>query len=111
MPDNNSFLSEGTAIGYQNPVTPVVELDSEMLGIDPDTGLQLSREFVIPQNSISGQSDTDGMVPVLAAILKEIQIIRMLLEAGAVPGTLDETQDLGDNFEIDSPDTENIEES
>ena len=110
MPGNTQNPTiPGTAVGFQNPSVPSLELDSEVVATDPVTGLQVTREYVVNENSISGQSDQDAVVPILAELLKEVQRIRTLLEAGAVPGTLDETADMGDQVESDSGDIESEE--
>lgn len=104
MPNNTTVSNPGTPVEYQNPTAPVSELDSEVISTDINTSLPVTREYVVPVSSISGQSGLDSLLPILAEILSELRKIRFLTEAGMVPGTLDDQDDLGDNF--DNPDVE-----
>lgn len=90
MPQNTTNTNTGVEVGYQNPGTVSLALDGEVVGPDPVTGAQLTREFVIPVQSISGQSSLEVIVPLLAKMLLELGRIRLLLEAGAVPGIYEE---------------------
>jgi hypothetical protein len=82
-------------------------LDSEVVGTDPTTLTPLTREFVIPVESISGQSSLELIVVLLSKILVEIKALRLLTEAGASPEAVDEMEEL---FTSEEPETE-LEES
>ncbi len=94
MPQNTTNTSPGVPVEFQNPTAPVVELDSEFSNIDPVTGLPIVREFVIPVDSISGQTSEEVIVPILNKILAELRAIRFLTEAGATPEVVDEVDDI-----------------
>jgi|SRR5208282_1080970 len=104
MPQNTTNSNLGTEVGYQNPGTVNLVLDSEVQGVDPVTGAQLTREFVVPVESISGQSSLELLVPLMASAVRELRLIRLLLEAGAVPG--DVAVDDEDVQTADEPETE-----
>ncbi len=90
MPQNTQSGQLGTEVGYQNPNTVNLVLDSEVVGPDPVTGSQLTREFVIPEESISGQSSIEVIIPILAKILLELGRIRLIMEAEAAPHIVEE---------------------
>jgi|SRR5208282_2347261 len=107
MPGNTTNTNLGIPIEYQNPGVVNAVLDSEVIGTDNTTGAQLSREFVIPTNSISGQTAIEVLVPIMARMLVELRAIRNLLEAGALPDVIDDLEDINTS---DEPETE-VEES
>jgi hypothetical protein len=91
MPQNTQPGALGTQVGYQNPGTTNLTLDAEVVGTDPVvTTAQLTREFVIPVESISGHSPSSQLVELLGQLVSEIKRIRFLMEAEAVPGLADE---------------------
>ena len=94
MPSNTTNPNPGTEVGYQNPATVDLALDSEVIGTDPVSGAQLTREFVVPMESISGQSSLEVLVPILKAMLVELRAIRLLTEAGAHPDVVQEMDEM-----------------
>lgn len=110
MPQNTQPGAAGVPIEFQNPTTPALVLDSESAGVDATTGLPLEREVVIPTDSVSGQTAAEILLPILRAMLTELKAIRMLTEAGAVPGTSDISDEVGDVFGDDEPESD-MEES
>ena len=104
MPQNTTNPNPGIEVGYQNPASVTLALDAEVSGTDPVTGTQLTREFVVPVESISGQSSLEVIVPILAKILTELRAVRLLMEAGAAPDIVDEVDDIltSDEFETET---------
>jgi hypothetical protein len=96
MPQNTQPGNLGTEVGYQNPATANIGLvlDAEVVGPDPVTGTQLTREVVIPADSISGQTSAEVVIPLLAKMFLELRAIRLLLESGATPEAIDEIEDV-----------------
>lgn len=77
-------------VNYQNPGTVNLVLDSETIGTDATTGQPLVREFVIPQESVSGSDALGRMADLLEKIVDELKSIRILLETDQPPGIWDE---------------------
>ena len=104
MPSNTqSPTIPGVPIEFQNPTTPVLVLDSEVSGTDISTGLPLTREFVVPIESISGQTSEEVITHLLTRILVELRMMRQIMEAEAVPHIVDEPEDI---LPSDEPETE-----
>jgi len=97
MPSNTTVPNLGTELGYQNPGTVNAALDAEVVGPDPVTGTQLTREFVIPVESVSGQSPETQMLELLGLILSELKKIKALLQVDQVPEGLGMVDELADN--------------
>lgn len=106
MPQNIQPGVVGVPIEFQNPTTPALVLDSESCGIDPVTGLPLEREFVIPVDSVSGQTSAEVLLPVLKEMLIELKAIHNFMEAGAVPGIADVSNEVGDVFGDEEPESD-----
>jgi hypothetical protein len=90
MPQNTQPGSLGTPVGYQNPATTSLVLDAEVVGVDVNTGAQLTREFVIPLESVSGQTIDTQTLDILVQMLTELKKIRICMELDSVPGLADE---------------------
>jgi hypothetical protein len=94
----NTQQNTGTAVGYQNPATTSLTLDSEVVGPDPSAaGAQLTREFVVPQESISGSDPYSRIGDFLEQMLDELKKIRVLLEQDVPPGLADDVLDEAQN--------------
>lgn len=102
MPQNTTNTTLGVPLNYQNPPNISAVLDSESVGVDPTSGAQLTREFVVPEDSISGQTSTEVLIPILNKILAELRAIRLLTSAGTVPGNIDEIDDILDSDEVEA---------
>jgi len=109
MPSNTTVPNLGTELGYQNPGTVNAALDAEVVGPDPVTGTQLTREFVIPVESISGQSPQTQMLETLGLILSELRKITALLQIDQVPEGLALVDELADNPPVEES-VEGVEE-
>lgn len=107
MPQNTQ-QNAGTSVGYQNPATTNLTLDSEVVGVDPSSNnAQLTREFVIPTESVSGQSPDTIVVEVLGKILTELKKIRTIMELEAMPGLVDSIEEgTPVSDEVDSEESE-----
>lgn len=83
MPQNTTVVNPGTDVGFQNPApgNQNLALDSEVVGVDPVSGTQLTREFVVTKESVSGQSADTQMLNLLTQMLIQLKHIRLLLEA------------------------------
>jgi len=90
MPQNTAAPIAGVEVGYQNPGTVNLALDAEVVGPDPVTGAQLTREFVVPQQSVSGQDPYSALIGLMESMLVELKKIRICMEADTVPGITDE---------------------
>jgi hypothetical protein len=82
------------SLQYQNPGTANAVLDSETIATDPTTGVPIVREFTIPEDSISGQTSADVLIPIMNRILTELRAIRLLMESEAAPQIVDEVDDV-----------------
>ena len=83
MPQNTqSPTNPGTPVEFQNPASANVNLvlDSEVVGTDPSTGAQLTREFVVTKESVSGFSADTQILNLLTQMLIQLKHIRLLLE-------------------------------
>ena len=109
MPQNTTVPNPGVDLGYQNPGTTSAVLDAEVVGTDPVTGAQLTREFVVPVESISGQSSLEILIPIMMRILNELRAIRTILEAEAVPEVVDAVEDILASDSSDDPESESEE--
>lgn len=89
MPQNTTVPNLGIAVGYQNPATTSLVLDGEVVGTDPVTGAQLTREFVVPVESFSAQTPDTLLVDLMAQVLQELKAIRVLLEADQPAETIE----------------------
>jgi hypothetical protein len=83
-------------VNYQNPASVDLVLDSEQIATDAVTGKPLIREFVIPEESISGFSPQTGIQTLLEEIVSELKVIRVLLETDVPPGLADEMDEAQD---------------
>ena len=54
----------------------------------------ISGIVAIQADSTSGQTSVEVLVPILSRILTELRAIRLLLEAGSVPDSIDDVDDL-----------------
>lgn len=99
-------------LNYQNPPVPTGVLDSEVVGIDPITGLEIRHEFVVPVESISGAGPDTELKTVMLLCLIELKKIRVLLEQDVVPGLSEDDADelLTAEGHEDNQDAEGIEE-
>jgi hypothetical protein len=95
MPQNTAVGSLGTPLEFQNPATVALVLDSEVGGVDGVTGLPLTREIVITQESISGQSSDTTIIELLRQILVEAKGMRLIMEQETVPGLAEEIDEVG----------------
>ena len=93
MPQNTTASNPGTPVEFQNPAAPSLVLDSEVSGTDSVSGTQLTREFVVPQDSIAGASSSEKVTELLAQLLVELRKIRILMELEATPGQADELEE------------------
>lgn len=93
MPSNTTVPNPGTNLGYQNPQTTNSVLDSETTGLDPATGIQVVKEFVIPQGSISSNDPLTTLCDLMAQCLVEIRKIRIIVEQDTPPGFADSVID------------------
>lgn len=109
MPNNTTQSNLGTEVGYQNPATVNLVLDSEVQGVDPVTGAQLTREFVVPVESISGQTSAEVLIAIMGKILLEIRAVRLLTEAEATPEIVDAVEDILASDGADDPESESEE--
>jgi hypothetical protein len=89
MPQNTTNSNVGVELGYQNPSTVNAALDSEVVGPDPVTGVQLTREFVVPVESISAQTPESLLLDTMIQVLQELKAIRVLLEADQPAETIE----------------------
>ncbi len=82
-------------INYQNPNLANVSavLDSEVVGTDSVTGQELRREFVVPFESISGNSADTQLQAIMLECLIELKKIRVLLEQDVPPGLAEDDSD------------------
>lgn len=71
-------------VTYQKPGTTDLVLDSESIGTDQNLGVPLVREFVVPQESISGQSVLGELLTVMMECLDELRRIRILTASDKV---------------------------
>jgi hypothetical protein len=93
MPTNTTVTNPGVPVEYQNPLPASsisVALDSEVVGTDQVSGTQLTREFVVPVESVSGQSALAVLVDLMGQALVELKRIRVLMESEALPDLVDE---------------------
>jgi hypothetical protein len=111
MPQNTTASNLGTEVGYQNPASVNLVLDGEVVGPDPVTAAQLTREFVVPQDSVSGNSTFTLLYDLIGQVLSELKYIRILLQIDTVPGSheiVDELEDKPPAEELDATGVEEI---
>lgn len=80
-------------LNYQNPPVPTGVLDSEVIGVDPVTGLEIRHELITAAESTSGQGPDTVSQDILLQCLVELKKIRVLLEQDVVPGVSEDDID------------------
>lgn len=93
MPGNTTTPNPGVSVEFQNPSTNSLVLDAEAVGNDSSTGVQLTREFVVPVESISGTSSLERIADLLGQLIIEVKRMRNLMEQEAVPEMVDEVDE------------------
>jgi len=88
-------------VQYQNPnsVNVALVLDAEQVSVDSTTGtsVPVEREFVVPQESVSGSDPWSRLLGFTEQMLDELKKIRVLLEQDAPPGLADDVMDEAQN--------------
>jgi hypothetical protein len=110
MPSNTTVPNPGTPIEYQNPGTVSAVLDAEVVGTDQVSSAQLTREFVVPVESITGQSSLTTITDLLSLILRELKKISILLQQDQVPEGIGQADELVDEPPAEEIITEGLEE-
>jgi hypothetical protein len=92
MPTNTNPSAPGVDVQYQNPSVVNLVLDSEVVG-STSTGVQLTREAVIAQESVTAQDPLTQLCDLMSACLTEIRKIRILAEQDSPPGLAEDVAD------------------
>jgi hypothetical protein len=92
MPTNTNPSAPGVDVQYQNPSVVNLVLDSEVVG-STSTGVQLTREAVIAQESVTAQDPLTQLCDLMSACLNELKKIRICVEQDMPPGLSEDVPD------------------